>query len=599
MGTGIRLFVFGLLFISSVILYAQEEVASDTASDQPWFSISGSASLSSDFYDYTSSPTGSQTGRRPAALHRLVFSPTINFGSWLSLPLNLMITYPETNTTTPIIQTPSFVEYFTNPANALGLSSFSPKIGWAQFHLGSHTPKMSELSGGDLQIFGGGIDLRPGSFQFAASSGVSQRAVEPDTSKNVAGTYRRNMTIGRIAVGNPDSGAIGINVMYIKDDITSVKNSIVSVLPARPSDDDPLLILPADTLRMRAEEGAITSLDLKFQLAPGMLFTAEGALSAFTRDLSSPLLTLENNPISSLFTTRTSTRLDGAGSASLAFRYASWGVTFSGLYMGPGFEPLGYPFSQSDRIDIKASPMLNLFDGGMILNGTIGKRVNNLSGTKGEELTQMIANGQISVQIVEGFSITSSYSNFGIRNNRQNALDSARVQNVSESYSIDPMVTFVGADVSHTIMASVGVDRFDDYNIVSGVQSSNNTQSATLTYNGIVQTIPLTVGANASYLENALSSGTLIVRSFGLNASYRLFNGSVTPNLALTISGSSLGANPADTQSFLKGGVRWQISKAFSFMGSYALNSYEYGMPGPRGDSFEEQMIQLSLSTTF
>lgn len=599
MRTVVNLFIVGLVCASINIAQAQEEVASDTSSTDPWISISGSASLTSDIYSFTADPLGSQRGRRPPVLHRLVLAPTINIGKWLSLPLNLMLTYPETNTTTPIIQTPSFVEYFTNPANALGLSSFSPKIGWAQFHVGSHTPHMSELSGGDLQIFGGGIDLRPGGFQLATSTGISQRAVEPDASKSIPGAYRRNMVMGRVAVGNPDSGAIGVNVIYAKDDITSVKNSIVSVRPARPSDDDPKITLPADTLRMRAEEGAITSLDLKFQVAPGVVLTAEGAVSAFTRDISSPILTIDNNPLSSLFTTRTSTRLDGAGNASLAFRYPSWGVTFSGLYMGAGFEPLGYPFSQSDRVDIKVSPMVNLFDGGVLLNGTIGKRINNLSETKGEQLTQMIANGQLSLQIAEGFSLTTSYSNFGIRNNRQNTFDSARVQNVSESFSVDPVVMFVAGNISNTLMASIGVDRYDDYNIVSGVQSSNNTKSATIMYTGVLQSIPLTLGINSSYLENALSAGTLVVRSAGVSASYQILNGTITPTFAMNLSGSTLGATPTDTQTFLKAGTRWRISKALSFTGSYAVNSYVYGARGARGSGFTEQMIQLSITTTF
>lgn len=595
----LRLFIVGLVLCSCVTLHAQVEVIDDTSSSMPWLRISGNASLSSDFYTYTSDPLGTQIGRRPAALHRLVFTPTISIGSWLSLPLNLMITYPETNTTTPSIQTPSLAEMFTNPANAFGLSSFSPKLGWAQFHLGSHTPRFSELSGGDLQLFGGGVDLRPGNLQIAASYGVSQRAVEPDATRNSQGAYRRDMTMMRAAFGNQDSAAVGINIVHAKDDVSSIRNSILSIIPARPLEDDSTVTLPADTVRMRAEEGAIASVDLKFVVAPGTTLTAEGAVSAFTRDLSSPLLAMEGNPVSSLFTTRTSTRVDGAASASLALRYSTWGVTFSGLYMGAGFEPLGYPFSQSDRIDVKISPMLNLLDGALTFNGTIGQRINNLSETKGQQLTQAIINGQLSVQFSESFSLTSTYSNFGIRNNRQNPLDSARVQNVSESFSIDPAITFDASEIIHTLMLSVGIDRYDDFNIVSGVESSNDTRSATIAYTGIVQSMPLTYGITGSYLENALSAGTLTIRSIGANASYRLLSGALTPTMSMTFSGSSLGPNPADTQTFVKAGLRWRISQQLTLTGNYAVNSYEYGSGGSRGSRFSENMIQLAVSTSF
>lgn len=580
-------------------LLAQEEATGDTTKSAPWISFSGSASLSSDFYEHTATPFGSQGGRRPPALHRLLFAPTITIGGFLTLPLNLMVTYPETNTTTPFLSAPSLQQFFSNPANALGLSSFSPKFGWAQLHLGSHTPRMSELSGGDQQMFGAGFDLRPGPAQLAASAGVTQRAVEPDAATNRAGSYRRNMIMARVGFGNPDTTAVGINVVYAKDDTSSIKNTIVSIMPGRPSETDSTIKLPPDTLRLRAEEGMIASLDTKVRIASGVMFSAEGAVSVFTRDQRADTLKDFTNPLGSIFTARTSTRIDGAGSANLAFRFSSWGVTLSGLYMGAGFQPLAYPFVQSDRIDLKVAPMLNLFDGDFTFSGTIGQRVNNLSETKGEAMTQTIANGQLSVRFSDVISLSSSYSNFGLRNNRQNPLDSQRIQNVAESFSIDPMITFSAGSMMHTITATVGIDRYDDFNIVSGVETSNDTKSASLSYTGMFESFPLTIGANTSYLDNALTVGTLTIRSFGVNASYRLLNGQLLPTFSANFASSTFGSNPADAQRFLRGGLRWRASKNITLVGNYGVNSYVYGVATSRGSDFTEQTLQLSVSTSF
>lgn len=599
MRTVLQLFMLFVLLGGGINLRAQQESGEDTTRSTPWITVSGSASLTSDFYEFTADPLGSQFGRRPAALHRLVISPTITIAGLVSLPLNLMITFPETNTTTPALTAPSFSEFFTNPANALGLSSFSPKLGWAQFHLGSHTPRLSELSGGDLQLFGAGFDLRPGPIQVQASFGTAQRAVQPDASRGIAGAYRRDMRMGRLGFGNHDTSAIGINVVYMRDDPNSIASNIIAINPSRPLEDDTTIILPADTVRLRAEEGIISSIDVKFRLMQGITFSAEAAASVFTRDQASNVLTDFANPLGDLFTARTSTRIDGAGSANLALRFSTWGVTLTGQYMGAGFQPFGYPFNQSDRIDLKVSPMLNLFDGDLSISGTIGQRVNNLSETKGEQLTQAIANGQLSVRFSDVVSLSSTYSNFGIRNKRQDAFDSARVQNVSESFSIDPMVTFSAASVMHTITASFLLDRFDDFNIVSGVESSNNTSGLMFSYSGMFETLPLTIGANASYTENALSAGTLAVRSTGVNASYRLLGGEVVPTISVTFAGSTFGANAADSQTFLRAGCRWRVAKSVTFSGSYGVNTYAYGNPGPRGTGFTEQMLQLALLTTF
>lgn len=591
--------VVAILVCSSTAVLAQEEAPGDTSEAAPWISVTGAASLTSDFYEHSSDPTGAQTGRRPAALHRLVFTPTINIAGVLSLPLNLMITYPETNTTTPSINAPSLAEIFSNPANALGLSSFSPKIGWAQFHLGSYTPQLSELSGGDLQIFGAGFDLTPGSVQISASRGISQRAVEPDAARNTQGAYRRDMTTARLAFGKPDSTSVGFNLVYAKDDPTSIRNSIVTIIPSRPADDDPEIVIPGDTVRLRAEEGAIASINTKISIADGVTFQAEGAASAFTRDQSSNIFESSDNPLSSLFVTRTSTRFDAAGSASLALRMSTWGVTLTGLYMGAGFQPLAYPFNQSDRIDLKVSPMLNLLNGDFALSGTVGQRINNLSETKGEKMTQMIANGQLSVRFSDVLSLSSSYSNFGVRNNRQNPLDSQRIQNVSESFSVDPILNFSTIGVMHTLMLSVALDRFDDFNVVSGIESSNNTRSLTLTYNGVLESIPLTLGASGSYLENQLSAGTLAVRSIGVNASYRLLGGMLVPTASLVLSSSAFGQMQPDAQSFLRAGLRWRPDAAITVSANYTINTFAYGSAGARGNGFTEQMLQLGISSTF
>jgi hypothetical protein len=595
----LQLFTTVVLLTCSQAAHAQEEAPTDTTGSTPWVSVSGSASITSDFYEFEAKPSGSQLGRRPAVLHRMLIAPTITIGGLISLPLNVMISFPETNTTTPAISSPSLVDIFTNPANALGLSSFSPKIGWAQLHLGSHTPQLSELSGGDLQLFGLGVDLRPGPIQLTASRGISQRAVEPDVARGISGAYRRDMTMGRLAFGNPDTSSVGVNVVYAKDDVGSLRNTISSIIPASPLPDDSTVIVPADTVRLRAEEGLIATIDAKMLLGPGVTLSAEAAISAFTRDQASALMDEGQNPINGLLTARTSTRFDGAGSASLMFRFTSWGLGLTALYMGAGFQPLGYPFAQTDRIDLKVSPSVNLFDGDVSMNATIGQRMNNLSQTRGEQLTQIIANGQLSIRFSEVVSLSTTYSNFGIRNNRQDPFDSARIQNVSESFSLDPMVVFAVADISHTIMASVGIDRFDDFNIVSGVESSNDTRSALLSYSGMVQSIPLTFGASVSYMENSLSLGKLVIRSAGVNASYRLLDGALVPSISITQSGSAFAGNSPDQQMFVKVGARWRMTKNLNVTGSYGLNTYQYGVGNTQASNFVEQMLNVGISATF
>lgn len=582
------------LFVAVNVAYCQDKM--DTTEQQPWFSISGTASVTADFYDYMADSVGSQPGRRPANLTRFLFSPTLKFGSYLSLPLNFMFSFPETNVTTPTIGNPTIAQYLQNPANAFGLSSFSPKIGWAQFHLGAHTPQFSELSGGDQQLFGGGIDIKPGAFRIAASAGVAQRGVASDLAKGIQGAYRKDMYMARISLGNDDSTHFGINAVYAKDSKESITNNITRITPARRLDDS-VTIIPADTVRLRAEEGIVATVNGKVLFTEGIELKMEGAVSSFTRDLSSAEQVIEGNPLNSLTSTRTSTRADLAGTAEFGIRMKSWGIKFTGLYMGAGFVPIGFPFQQSDRFDLKVSPFVRLFNGDLSINASLGNRVNNLSGTKGETLSQLIASANINANIIEEFSINGSYSNFGVRNNQTN--DTLKIQNVSSSLSIDPTLTLVGESMTHIINAGFSLDQFQDFNVVDGAQSTNDTKTLLANYNLTLNEIGLNVGTSGSYMENALSTGTVIIRSVSINASYSLFKRTLVPLASFTVGSSTLGANPTDSQNFLNIGLRWTATKWLTLNTSYRANTFEYGNPLPRGRAFAEQIIQLSATSNF
>ena len=590
----------------SPAVHAQEERASDTTAGSSWVTLSGSAGISTDLYSF-SNPGGSQQGRRPSSLTRLFLSPTLSFGEWFSLPLNLVLTLPETNTTTPAISAPSLTEMFANPINQLGITLTSEKLGGSRIHLGTHTPKYSELSGGDLQLFGAGVDARLGKVQTAFSAGVAQRAIASDTARGVSGRFRRDMYMARVGLGTTDAGKIGLNVVYAADDRTSLRTDVVRVVPARPLDADPSVILPADTVRLQAQQGAVITIDGSTELMPGVTFKSEAAVSAFTPDLrdepkslgeGSTFFDKAMSSFSTLFRPRISTRADVSGTASVIIRQQAWGLTLSALYMGPGFMPLGYPFMQTDRIDLMVSPSLQVFDGNLTINGSVGQRVNNLSETKGEALTQLIANGNVNAQFSDAFSVSVSYANFGIRSNT--VFDTLKIENVSQSFSIDPSLMIDGAGAMHTVNGSVAFDTFEDFNVVTGAESSNDTRSATLTYSAMLTDMPLTLGAMGTYVENALFSATLIVRTVGFNASYRLLAGALTTSLSYTLAGSSFGSDPTDTQRFLKASARWAIAKNISLVASLSNNMFAYGRFVPsRGTSFSEQIMQIALNTTF
>lgn len=586
-----------LLLIAANLAFAQDGTSAESTDSTELFSLTGSVSLTADFYDFSADPSGTQAGRRPPRLYRLVFNPTLNIGGLVSLPFNIMLTMPETNVTTPLLQNPTIGEFALNPANALGFSSFAPRIGWAQLFLGSHTPQYSTLSNSDLPLFGAGLDLQPFGMRLAASGGVVQRAIEPDSARGVQAMYGRSMYMGRLGTAESETVSFGVNVVYTQDVVQSLQNNIIGIVPSRTLDEDSSVVVPADTIRLRPEAGMMASADVMFALSNNISFKAEGAVSSFTRDQTSEIKAVDGNPLDAVSTTRVSTRVDYAATASMNIKDDWWSLAVTSLYMGAGYVPLAQPYQQSDRLEWRIAPSTRFFDGNLLMTATVGHRINNLSGTRGETMSQFLVGGTVTTQLSEEFSMLLRYTNFGVQNDRD--LDTLRVKNVNQSFGIEPSLMIDGNDVLHTLNASVGLDTYEDFNIISGVESSNDMRSATFNYLGSIKSFPLSIGANASYLENILFTGLFIVRSVGGMLSYRLFNGSVTPTVSITSSTTSFGSSPADEQVFFKLAVRWRITKSTNMNASYGNNNYLYGNPTIRGASFTERILQLAFSASF
>ena len=185
------------------------------------FSIGGTMGISYEHYGLTVSPTGGTffTPRKPWNLVRFDFSPTMNFGKW-SVPFNFNFTPMQTNfVTPPTAGKQNFWQFLTNPLNSFGLN---PKYKWTEIQLGTQYLKYSELSTGDIGVFGAGFDLRPGKYRFKFFSGVSQRGINSSPAPFVIGAYQRSNWMAQIGMEKEKSYEVAFNFAKGRDKISSV-----------------------------------------------------------------------------------------------------------------------------------------------------------------------------------------------------------------------------------------------------------------------------------------------------------------------------------------------------------------------------------------
>lgn len=552
-----------ILIINNIFTYAEEN-----QEGKPDFS--GSLSFGADLYSMDSD--GSIMARRPNSLYRFIANTNLQYKKF-SMPFSLMLSSNQTNFTTPRAPDQDIWQYLQNPMNRL---SIAPKYDWAQLRLGHHIPDYSDLSTGNTPVFGGGFELTPGDFLIAGYYGSIQRAIEPDSNKNIAGAYSRSIYTLRFAYGSKGGFQAGINFVNMEDDTSSI-------------DDRPRGRYP--------EAGKLMSLDFRIPIISNLTFFGEAGACFFTRNQYSE--EIENEELDFLpdfLMPRYSSRLDYAGKAGVRLAFDNWGADVSALYVGDGYVPLGYRFFQSDRLEYTIAPYLNLLENKLMIRGSIGQRFNNLQDTKSETSSQLIASLNATFMITESFSVNADFSNYGIRNNVDN--DTLKVEMVSRAFSLMPNYTIRSEFASHNIMAMYSQDDFTDFNTFTGESRSNITQTFMGGYTIRFNNIPMSSTLSFNHIQNDLRQGELSMTTMNIGMDYRFLENKLTPAVRFTYTLSSIGDNTEDRQLKVRLSAKYKITKSLSARMSAYINNYDYGSQR-QGVSFSESFMQMMISYRF
>lgn len=548
--------------------------------------FSGLFQITHDYYSLQGNNIEHLQGRRPSNLTRLVFMPTISYKR-IVLPFEFVISSQSTNTVTPLdrysaayaifseIKTSrDLLNFVSNPINRIG---FSPRLGSKlQLRLGTHTPYYSELTQGNISIFGGGYEYTGKRFFNAFSYGISQPAVAADSLRGLRGSYQREQWSARLGLGNLRRNFFGINLTGGKDVPSSRPELLTGV---------------------QAQQGIAASLQWRFIIAKYWTWEAEAALSAITDNILEDSLDLSQFDlpnIPDLLPINLSTRADVAGTTALRFKRKNIDLAGKVLYVGAGYKSFGFPFFQSDRLELTLNPRLSLFKNRWMISGSMGSRTNNLSGSKFAPMNQFIGNFNISGNITESFNLNLAYSNFGIRNAVLN--DTFRVENISQNINITPTYIWTHKYSTDQFLLSYTLDNFEDLNVLSGEINNNRSVIYLASWNRSHQRFPFNYGLSYSQFEFEAVFASLANRSVNINAGYRFFKN----RLRLS---TSLGRLLNEADSDQTADAQWigNVRLDFRNKGGYGLglrwnsNNYVYGSQRPNS-RFNEHTLRFSLS---
>lgn len=460
--------VLKILFILFLLKVQMQDLFCQIV-QKPKTTISGTAGISYEGYGLTSNPGGYNfyPARRPWHIVRFNFKPVVSLGS-VKIPINLSFSPMRNNFgSTPFgfASLPGFPkqtlgQWLTNPTNNIGIN---PSYKWVELQLGTQYLQYSDLSTGDIAAFGYGFSLKPGKFRFKFFKGVNQQAYQPYTGPGTpppfVGTYKRAMTMGQIGLEKDDKYFAGFNIIKGTDEVSSIAV--------------PLTVFPF--LTPKPSDNLIISFNLKFKTNNGWFGKTELANSITNRDATAASPSPFIKDFKPLINTNSSSYRDHAIQADFGKKGKDWELGGGMKWIGAGYNTMGYPFLQIDRMEYTVNTKFNVFNKKTNVVANIGQRFGNWSTSA--RTRQIIANVNAFTQFNSHLNLNMNYNNFGFQTPGISGL-----KNVGNDLGINPTYTWTKAKTNHLLSLNYNWSKYTEVILLPFSSTNNNTHTAMLLY---------------------------------------------------------------------------------------------------------------------
>jgi hypothetical protein len=423
----IRSFCF-LIFLG----FGALQLSAQTSKKKP-LSLHGTISLGVGAFKSQNYP-----GRQPSFFWLINGNPVLT-ALGVPMPINAMISNQSKSLNAPFSQ--------------LGIS---PNFKWIKFHLGTRNLSYSPFSIAGHSFLGGGVEMNPGVFRFAALGGRFQKAREADSTGviRLRPAYKRLGYGFRVGVGKKRNY---FDLIYFKakDDSSSVSDQAKQYRNFTP------------------DENLVLGVSSKISFGKHLSFKVEGGGSLYTRDIRTNVLTEQDeNEFSNIpktlnrfFPLRIGSSLSFAGEAGLRYQSRPFQLGLVYRRVEPDYRSMGAWFFQTDIQQITLNPGFSWNKGKARLQCNAGWQTDDLLNLKPARSQRIIGGLSLSLNPSEKFGIDIQANNFQFtQENRYLNSDSLRLQQATRFFNISPHWLRRSGDRSISWNASANYQQSDDYN---------------------------------------------------------------------------------------------------------------------------------------
>ena len=374
----------------------------------------------------------------------------------------------------------------------------SPYYKWIKVHIGHRSMRFSNYTLGGKNFFGGGLELTPGKFRFAAFAGNMQNPLaQRDTlvyGAELIPTYKRSIIGGKIGVGS-SRNYFDLIVLHIKD---------------RQTDD---LDIDRRKVGINPSKNIVMGTEWKTLFFKKLNFNGTINASVFTENLAieSSLESVKNPFLNNLFELNASSKLSLAGEAELRYNFKYFGIGAKYRRIEPNYRSLGIPFLQADIENYTFRLNTSLFKAKFNTNANVGIERNNLRNLDYLSRKRLIVNLNTSWMITKELLVSANFSNFKFEttDGLVEINDTLRYINVSRMYGLNFNYTKKSKNTQFGVFGGIQQQSLMDLSPVARI-------------GGEVNNVNVNAGVRLFWKESDFTvSPSLIVSSYGYSDNKR------------------------------------------------------------------------------
>ncbi len=420
--------------------------------------------------------------RQPGFTYLVNGSPTLNVYG-VSLPFSFTFS--------------NFQRDFRQPFNQFGIS---PTYKWLTLHAGYRNLSYSQFGMAGYTLLGGGAEVKLKKIKFAFLYGRSQKAIQEDTSKSIESNlnginypaYKRMLTAANIGFGT-ENNFFDLYFLQGKDDSTSI--------PVR----------PVNTLTMPSKNQVLGANSKLSFLKKKLVWTGEGALSVYTRDLAFETIDVDVKAVNTFIKPNISSQLYYALETQLNYTIKNFGIGAKYRKIAPDYKSMGAYFFQSDFEQYLLNMQSNLLKNKIRFSGSAGLQKDNLLNKKIATTSRSIYTCNLSINPTTKLGIDGSFSNFGTsqRSGRKSLSDTSTINQINNSITITPRYLIVKESYVTSWILLLGKQSLNDKNRFTEGYTEVDMIFANLLWMKSITKSNLNYNAGLNYNESKNIAGTI------------------------------------------------------------------------------------------